>query len=73
MVFWCHLGNAVEKMALILSHLYVTGVKIVLRDNKADFVTLIKTVLVTVLTRDHQVYFMGKLKGFLGIVDKYSS
>ena len=27
--------------------------------------TLIKTVLVTVLTRDHQVYFMGKFKGFL--------
>ena len=37
------------------------------------FVTLIKTVLVTVLTRDHQVYFMGKFKGFLGIVDSYSS
>ena len=34
-----------------------------------DFVTLIKTVLVTVLTRDHQVYFMGKFKGFLGIVE----
>ena len=33
MVFWCHLGNAVEKTAVILSHLYVIGVKIVLRAN----------------------------------------
>ena len=31
MVFWCHLGNSVEKNGLILSHLYVIGLKIVLR------------------------------------------
>ena len=30
-VFCCHFGNFVEKTAVILSHLYVIGLKIVLR------------------------------------------
>ena len=32
MVFCCHFGNSVEKTAVILSHLYVIGLKIVLRE-----------------------------------------
>ena len=31
MFFWCHLGNSVEKTAVILPHLYIIGLKIVLR------------------------------------------
>ena len=32
MVFCCHFGNSVEKTAMILSHLYIIGLKIVQRD-----------------------------------------
>ena len=32
MVFYCHFGNSVEKTAVILSRLYVIGLKILLRD-----------------------------------------
>ena len=31
-VFFCHFGNSVEKTAVILSHFYVIGLKIVLRE-----------------------------------------
>ena len=31
-VFCCHFGKSVENTAVILSHLYVIGLKIVLRD-----------------------------------------
>ena len=43
MVFCCHFGNSVEKTAVILSHLYVIGLKIVLRE---DVITL-KVVIIT--------------------------
>ena len=36
MVFCCHFGNSVEKTAVILSHLYVIGLKIVLRGKAAQ-------------------------------------
>ena len=64
MVFWCHLGNAVEKTAEFLSHLYVIGVKIVLRDIVGTsvsslhvFVNLLNAVGLTLLKLSPTVMF----------------
>ena len=40
--FWCHLGHSVEKTGMILPHLYIIGLKIVLRDIRALRVDCLK-------------------------------
>ena len=71
-VFCCHFGNSVEKTAVILSHIYVIGLKIVLRVkgwNKWKLIILDVPIVASTSTKAHwwisrrlktQTYFQVK-------------